>query len=43
MDEPPSWVVNKIFEKKYTKLLEVDENDRFQGSCFDPSQNKRCK
>ena len=35
--------VDKIIEKKNTKLLEVYENDGFQRSCFDSSQSKKCK
>ena len=43
MDEPSSCNLIGMIKKVYTKLPEVDENDGFQRSCFDSSQNERCK
>ena len=43
MDEPSSCNLIRTFKKSNTKILEVHENDGFQKSCFDSSQNERCK
>jgi len=34
---------NKLIKITNTMLPEVDENDGFQRSCFDPRQSKKCK
>ena len=43
MEEPSSRHLIEAFKKVNTKIPEVDENDGFQRSCFDSSQNERSK
>ena len=43
MDELPSCFLIRLIIEVNTKIPEVDENDGFQRSCFDSSQNERSK